>query len=136
MRAAHIAFASADNFGFGGELTLFGFAIREQQIFLPHLASGELFRQRTIGNRRLSEDQHAARLLVEAMEDGNPAIAGPTRLAMLQPFVNPLARVRRRRVSVPTSRFVDHEQMLVFVDDAGRNSCLSGRRHSAAEFLS
>ena len=116
VRAADVAFTSASDLGLRREYALLGFAICEEQIFFLHRAPGELFRERAVGQRSFAEDQHAAGFLVEPMDDGE---VGPTRLAMFEPIVDAFASVGRRRVRVPTGGFVDDEQVLIFMDDAG-----------------
>src|ERR1041384_6628252 len=67
---ACIAVADTDELRLRCELALFRFAISEQQVFLPHGAPRELFRERAIRERRLAEDHHAAGFLVEPVNDG------------------------------------------------------------------
>src|SRR5436309_2003687 len=111
QRSAHIAIAGTNKRGYSREFFLLNLAVGKQQIFLPHRARSELFRQRAIGLRSLAEHHHAARFLVEAMDDRE---LGPAWLAIFQPVVNAFARKWRGRVRVPARRFVDDEQMFVF----------------------
>ena len=91
--------------------------VADEQVALAHLALLELLAQRLVRQWRLAEDQHAAGLLVEPVDDGE---VRPARLAVAEPVVDALAGVRGRSVGVPAGGFVHHQQMVVFKQDAGR----------------
>ena len=83
--------------------------------FLRTRRCGELFRERSVGERRFAENEDAAGFLVEPVHNGERR---PARFAMFQPVVNAFAGERRRRVRVPAGGFVNHQQMFVLKNHA------------------
>src|SRR5438874_12990976 len=57
----------------------------------------------------------------------------PTRLAVPQPVVNPLPRVRSGRVRVQAGCLVHHEQMVVFKNHAGQHAPMKSWKHTRTE---
>src|SRR5579872_5907203 len=90
-RAAGIFFPRTDERGDRLERFKCDPAVGEQKVFFTDGVPGELFRERTVGRRGFAEDEHAGGFLVESAKYGE---ASPARLAMPQPFVNALARMR------------------------------------------
>ena len=99
--------------------------VGHQRVLLFYLPLRELPGQGAIGFRSLAENHQAARILVESMQDRQP---GPARFAMLQPVVNSFAGMDGGCVRVPARRLVDDQQVVVLVNDAGRNGLLRRRR--------
>ena len=95
----------------GHEFLRRNFTVGHQEVGFAHAAPGELVREGPVGQRRFTEHQHAAGLLIQPVDNGQ---GGPARLAVFQPIVNALARVRRGRVRVPAGRFVNRQQVVIF----------------------
>ena len=80
---------------------------------------------------RFAEDEDAAGLFVETVEDGQ---AGPARLTVAEPIVEALACVGSWSVGVPAGWFIHHQQVLIFVEDAvGIHGKLWGDRISIGQ---
>lgn len=92
--------------------------IGDEQVALAHLALLELLGERFVRQWSFAEDEDAAGVFVEAMEDGE---ARPARFAVAEPVVNALACERRGGVRVPAGGFVHHQQVFVFKEDAGES---------------
>ena len=80
----------------------------------------------------LGDDQKAGRVLVEPVDDArppDPADAGEARAAMADQRIDQGAiGMARRRMDDEPGRLVDHDQMLVLVDDIKRHVLAEERR--------
>ena len=101
--------------------------VGQQHVALADLLALELLRQALRRAPRLRKQQHAGGVLVEPVHDGE---VGPARLAMPQPVVDALPRIRIRRVRVPAGGLAHREHVLVLVQHAGRR----GRHHAGVAF--
>ena len=126
MRAARVAFAHADDFGFHDQPALLQWAVGKQQILFANGALCELLCERAIGQRGFTEDNDARSFFVEPVNDRE---VRPARLAVPQPVVNALAREGTRRVRVHAGGLVDHQQMLVFKENARSHKETSNIEH-------
>ena len=124
QRTVHVFFPGPNDGGDGGQVRPRDGPVGDQQIFLLHLARGELFRERTVGLGSFSEHEHAARFLVEPVEDGEPR---PARFAVLEPVIHALAGEGARRVRVPARRLVDGQQVLVLEQDQRHRGDVAGK---------
>lgn len=101
---------------------------------------GELGGEALMGEVVLGDDEQAARVLVEAVDDAGPAHAadpGQAHPAMRdQPIDEGAVLVPRRRVHDEPCRLVDDDEILVLMDDGERQSLaerLGGKRRRNAE---
>lgn len=115
-RTADIFFSGPGQGRNSGELLLAGLAVRDQNVSFPNFVEGELLREGSIGYRTLSKNEDAGSFLIQAVEDGQ---AGPARLPMTEPVVNPFPRERSRRMGVHSRGLVQHQQMFVLEPDQG-----------------
>src|SRR5271165_1400909 len=93
---------------------------------------GEEIRQAPMRRVSLGDDEQPGRVLVEPVDDArppNPADSRQARAAMADQRVDQRAgRMARRRMDDEAGRLVDHDQMLVLIDDFERQVLAEKRR--------
>src|SRR5271165_268214 len=108
----------------------------ERQIFALERSAaaviGEEIGEASMSGVGLGDDQKAGRVLVEPMDDSrtfDPADAREAPSAMMDERIDQRApRVAGRRMNDETGRLVDHNEMLVLIDDVERQVLAEQRR--------
>ena len=98
-----------------------GVARRQRQVLARHGAGLQLAHEGRLHGQRLRDDQEAAGVLVEAVDDAGARHAGELRRVMQERIQQRAVPVAAARVHDETRRLVDHEQCVVLVDDRQRH---------------
>ena len=102
-----------------------GWPLTIAQIAAVDAVPGELGREPLMGAVGLGRDDQAGGILVDAVDDAGPGDAADPRqaaAAMVEQGVDQRAvEIARRRVDDEPGGLVDHDQMLVLVDDGERD---------------
>ena len=107
------------------------FAPGEREVFLLDLALGELPGQFGVRLVVLRDDHQPRRAFVEPVHDARPFLAAdPAEIVhvMQQRVHQRAARVSRRRVHHHPRRFVDHDQVVILIEDRQRQRFRLRRR--------
>ena len=112
----HIAVSNAQDPGDHRKLLAKRWPVRHQKVLLVNLALRELTGQGTIGLGCLAKDQQPTGVFIETMDDGERR---PPGFPVFQPVVDSLTRMGCGSMGVPARRLVDHQQIVVFMHDAG-----------------
>ena len=118
MSAAGVAFSGANDPTLNVELLFLRMLGGEKDVALVNFAVGELLGERVVRDFGFCKDEQAGGGFIEAVDDGEVC---PAWIAMAEPFVDPFARIRGRGMCVKAGRFVNHQQMLVLMNDAGQS---------------
>lgn len=112
-----VAVARAGDAGVDGEVFFSGGSGGEEEVPLVDLAGGELLGEGLAGEFGFREDEEAGGGFIQAVNGGE---ARPAWFALAKPIINTFARVRGGGMGVEARWFVDHEEMVILVQDAGR----------------
>jgi len=117
MEAGGVTIPCSNQAGANGKGFFGGVGGGQKEIGLLNLPGSELLSEGLIGKFGFGEDNQARGGFIEAVDDRE---RGPARFAIAEPVINSFARVGRGGMRVEARRFVDHEEMVILVQDAGR----------------